>query len=185
MARPHSHILRDLGFILINIVLAILMVKYNVISQVLDYSSGLGYLSIFVAGMFYSSIFTAAPATVALYEISEQTPILIVAAIGAVGALLSDLFLFTFVRNSLSDDIVRIFKKFHKSHGYRYKFLLRPYFHWLVVFMGGLIIASPLPDELGLAIMGFTKLDPKEFAIVSLFFNFLGIAIIGYLAWIS
>lgn len=183
--RSHSHILRDVVFILLNVILAIFMAKYHFSSRILDYSSSLGYLYIFVAGMFYSSIFTVAPATIALYTISQQTPILIVASIGAAGALLSDLFLFIFVRDALSEDIVSILKKFHRFHGHRYKFLLQPELRWLIVFIGGLIIASPLPDELGLAIMGFTKLDSKEFAIVSLFFNFLGIAIIGYLAWIS
>jgi len=45
-----------------------------------------------------------------------------------------------------------------------------------------LIIASPLPDELGVALLGTTKQKTKEFLILSYFMNFLGISGISYLA---
>ena len=47
---------------------------------------------------------------------------------------------------------------------------------------GGLILASPLPDELGVAVLGFSKMRLKYFALLSFVFNFLGIAVIGLVA---
>jgi hypothetical protein len=48
--------------------------------------------------------------------------------------------------------------------------------------MGGLIIASPLPDELGLALMGFVKTNNWTFAIISILCNALGIFVIAVVA---
>lgn len=181
--KPHPHILRDFGIIVLSVVISYYIVDSNLIHKALEYSEALGYLSSFVAGMLFTSVFTAAPASVALFELAQETPVLVVAAIGALGALLGDIMLFKFVRDSLSEDIVAIFKKFGRVHKEHFKFLLKlSYLRWLMVFLGGLIIASPLPDELGLMMMGFSKINSKEFAILSLFFNFLGIALIGYAA---
>ena len=182
-SEPHPHIFRDIGIIFLSIIIAFYIADSGLIHKVIDYSKALGYLSSFVAGMLFTSVFTAAPAGVALFEIAKDEPILIVAFVGALGALLGDLMLFRFVKNSLREDILVILKKLSKD---RFKFLLKlSYLRWLVVLLGGLIIASPLPDELGLMLMGFSKLDSKLFAILSFFFNFLGIALIGYLAWVS
>lgn len=177
----HPHVLRDLGIIVINVVLAIYMAETGIVNKILDYSSNLGVISIFIAGMLFTSVFTVAPASVVLFQMSQTSPVVIVAFIGALGALLGDMLIFKFVRDSLSEDIIAIFKRFNRKN--RFKFLLKlSYLRWLVVFLGGLIIASPLPDELGLMLMGFSKLDSKLFALLSFFFNLLGIALIGYFA---
>jgi uncharacterized membrane protein YdjX (TVP38/TMEM64 family) len=50
--------------------------------------------------------------------------------------------------------------------------------HYLVYAFAGLIIASPLPDELGVALLaGFTHIKPWKFAIISYVCNTLGILI--------
>ena len=55
-------------------------------------------------------------------------------------------------------------------------------FRWLTFFAGGFIIASPLPDELGIALLGFSKLKTSLFVPLSFTFNFLGICLIGIAA---
>ena len=49
-------------------------------------------------------------------------------------------------------------------------------------FVGGLIIASPLPDELGISLFGFSKIKMSWFIPLSFIFNFIGIVLIGVVA---
>ncbi|MFH1990444.1 MAG: hypothetical protein ABIJ19_01135 [Patescibacteria group bacterium] len=55
-------------------------------------------------------------------------------------------------------------------------------FRWSLAFLGALVIASPLPDELGLMMLGFSKMKTSLFVPVSFLFNSLGILIIGLIA---
>ncbi|OGG78335.1 hypothetical protein A3A36_01445 [Candidatus Kaiserbacteria bacterium RIFCSPLOWO2_01_FULL_52_12b] len=55
-------------------------------------------------------------------------------------------------------------------------------FKWLIPFVGALIIASPLPDEAGLAMMGLSKMKTSVFIPISFALNFLGILAIGIFA---
>ena len=48
----------------------------------------------------------------------------------------------------------------------------------LVPIFAGFIIASPLPDELGVAIFGAVKYEPRRFLLISYILNFIGILIV-------
>ena len=47
---------------------------------------------------------------------------------------------------------------------------------------GAIIIASPLPDELGLAMMGLSRVPIAAFIPISYTMNFLGILLIEFIA---
>ena len=155
------------------ILLAILLVRMGIVSQFIQITASMKILSSFVAGMFFTSVLTVAPASVALGALSTSTPLLVVAFWGACGAALVDYILFTFFRKDVSIDIKgmlkpsmrrRILSLFH--HGF---------LKWLVVVSGALIIASPLPDELGLAVLSFSHVKTKELLAVTFSMNFFGI----------
>jgi hypothetical protein len=55
-------------------------------------------------------------------------------------------------------------------------------FRWFITSIGALIIASPLPDELGLAFLGLSRIPFKLFVPISFVFNVIGIYIITILA---
>jgi hypothetical protein len=55
-------------------------------------------------------------------------------------------------------------------------------FRAVMPFLGALIIASPLPDELGLVFLGISKLKTRYFLPLSFVLNFFGILIIGLIA---
>jgi hypothetical protein len=55
-------------------------------------------------------------------------------------------------------------------------------FRWLTFFAGGLVIASPLPDELGISLLGLSRVRIRWFVVVSYAFNFLGILLIALAA---
>jgi len=123
----------------------------------------------------------------------------LIAFIGAFGAILSDYLIFRFVRNKLIDEInlfmeeiksitkpvsnleffeeirVILWKKISESSVWRV----------LIPAIAGFIIASPLPDELGVAIFGATKFNPKTFVIICYCLHFLGIFFITSLGAIK
>jgi hypothetical protein len=71
----------------------------------------------------------------------------------------------------------------HRTFGKRMRsfFKLR-LFRWLSLFVGGLIMASPLPDEVGISLMGMSKIKVPWFVTLSFVFNFIGIVLIGLAA---
>ena len=131
----------------------------------------------FVAGLFFTSVVTTAPAVIVLGELALEGNVFLVALFGAAGAVIGDYILFAFVRDRVSEDIAHIMNK-----GQRGKFralMRRKTFKWLLPFLGGLIIASPLPDELGLTLLGMTRMKTSRFVPLSYLFNFIGILLIG------
>ena len=176
-----NHILQDIALILFSVLIAVLLVHTNVLASFLISIRELGIVGAFVAGMFFTSLFTTAPAIVTLGEISFLQGIFNTALFGAAGAVVGDLIIFRFVRDRFSGHVAEIMT--HQSVWRRFHLLFkRRFFRWITFLVGGLILASPLPDELGIAVLGFSKMRVKYFALLSFVFNFLGIVVIGLVA---
>jgi hypothetical protein len=174
-------LIQDVAIIFFSILIAIVLVKTRLISDLLLSSERFEYVGAFFAGMFFTTIFTTAPAIVTLGNIAEHTSILNTAVYGAIGALIGDLFIFKFIRDRLSEHLYDLVS--HNSLWKRIKHLFKfRYFRWFTFLIGGLIIASPLPDELGIGLLGFSNMKVKHFIPISLFFNFIGILLIGIVA---
>jgi hypothetical protein len=152
----------------------------DAVSYFLDSASEMKILASLLAGMFFTSIFTVAPATAALAGIAEHYSVFWLAFFGAVGSVLGDYLIFRFVRDDLSDALFALIKK-DVPERWRAIFHLR-IFHYVMPFFGALVIASPLPDEIGLAVWGLSKLETKYFLPLSYSLNFLGILLVGSLA---
>ena len=102
------------------------------------------------------------------------------AGVGGLGAVLGDLILFGLVRHSMREDVEHLVS----LPRYRRFFAIfhRRMFRWILPFVGALIIASPFPDELGIALMGVTRMKPLTLIGISYVMNAIGIAIIGLAA---
>ena len=172
--------MRDLGIIILSIVIAIILVKTGAFKSLLTSTQELRFIGSFVAGIFFVSVFTAAPATVVLAEIAQSNSIFWVAFFGGIGALVGDLIIFRFIKDRLSEDFLYLIKK-SKSERLISIFQLK-LFRWLIPFIGALIVASPLPDELGLTMMGLSKMKTSLFIPLSFLLNFLGIMTVGLIA---
>lgn len=169
--------MRDLAIVAISILAAVLLAKTEILKDILAANKESILISSFISGLFWTSVFTTAPATVALAEIAQFNSILLIAFVGGIGALIGDLIIFRFVKNHLAGDIDYLMKKTKKERWFSI-FKLK-IFRWLIPLIGALVIASPLPDELGLALMGVARLKTAFFIPVSFAMNFLGILIIG------
>src|SRR3989338_8437814 len=174
-------LLQDIAIIILSIILAVILVKTDALIKILTSAKELELLGSFIAGIFFTSIFTTAPAIVTLGEIARANSILPTAIFGAIGAVVGDLIIFRFVRDRLSEHLMEIIK--HQGAGKRIKLLFKlKIFRWLTFLAGGLIIASPFPDELGISLLGFSKMRTLCFTPLSFTFNFIGILLIGWIA---
>ena len=176
-----NHILTDVAIIVLSVLVAVLLVQTEVLTNLLASAGDMEIFGAFIAGAFFTSIFTTAPAIAALGEISLLQGIFYTALFGAMGSVLGDLVIFRFVRDRFSEHVSEIMT--HQSVWRRFHLLFkRRFFRWFTFLVGGFILASPLPDELGIAVLGFSKMRVKYFALLSFAFNFLGILAIGLVA---
>ena len=180
MENSKSNIARDLLIIVLSIVIAIILVKTGILNELLISLQEWRFLGNILAGAFFVSIFTAVPAGVILFEAATVGSVWEVAFFGAIGALIGDLLIFRFVKNNLVESVKSLISQARRERIISI-FELK-IFRWVVPFIGALIVASPLPDEIGLAMMGFAKMETKFFIPISFFLNFIGILILGLLA---
>lgn len=177
MIRKKTHLLIDALVIIFSIILTVVLVRSGWLEHWL--AVGNIWLNSFMAGIFFTSIFTAVPATASLVQLTQNNSVWLVAFIGSLGALGGDLFIFNFIKDRLKQDIIYLLS-FNQPRHQRIKVIFKQrLFHWLLPLVGALVVASPLPDELGLVLLGLSKIKRWLFIIISLALNFLGILCIG------
>lgn len=171
---------KDLVIIAASVVVGLFFLKTGVIKHILVSSGEFEYLGIFIAGMFFTSVFTTVPATVVIGEMSTTVNLPGLVFISGLGALFGDFIIFKFFKDSIGEDLEALFT-FHKKKRWKHLFKTK-LFKIFITLVGGVIIASPLPDELGLALMGFSKTNTWFFAIISLLCNSAGVLAIALVA---
>ena len=171
---------RDLALVVFSILIAIIFAKTGALQDLITSTQEVRFIGSFIAGILFVSVFTAAPATVALGEIAQSNSIITVAIIGGLGALIGDLLIFRFVRDKVSQDFSYLVK-LSRTERFFSVFKLK-LFRCLIPFVGALIVASPFPDEVGLAMLGLSKTKTSVFIPLSFFLNLIGILIIGLIA---
>lgn len=166
-------LIKNLSIVFLSVLIAIILAKTDAFKDLLISIQGLKFIGSFIAGIFFISVFTVAPASVMLFKIAQTTPIWEVAILGGLGAVVGDFIIFRFIKNNFADEIINLLKKtkIQKIAG----IIHLSAFRWLVPFIGALIIASPLPDELGLTMMGLSKVKTSTFVLISFILNSLGI----------
>lgn len=178
--KKRAHFIADVVVIVVSVVFAVILAKTGFINRILVSTLELEFVGSFVAGIFFTSIFTVAPATVILGTIARETSVWLVALCGGLGALLGDFIIFHFVERRLAEDFAYLLQKTDIE---RFASIFhRRLFRWLFQFVGALVVASPLPDELGLAMMGLSKIRLSLFVPISFFLNSVGILAIGLIA---
>jgi len=180
---------RNLFFLSGSIIVACILLQLPYFQSLLSKLEYFGYFGAFISGMFFSYGMTAAPATAVLFTLGKSLNPFLIALVGAGGTVIGDYIIFRFVKNRLIDEIrelsheinnkskpfsdlivserrrIMLWRKVSKSKIWRV----------IIPIIAGFIIASPLPDELGVALFGAVKYDPKKFILYSYLLNFLGI----------
>jgi len=156
---------------------AVWLAKSHIIASVVANMGEYSELGAFASGLFFTSVLTTVPAIIALSEFSHFMPFWHLALLGGFGALVGDLLIFRFVRSNLVERIVRAactpgVRRFGRS-------LAAGPLWWIAPIAGAIVIASPLPDELGLLMMGLSNIRLVQFVPLSLIANSAGIYMIA------
>ena len=126
-----------------------------------------------MGGILFVFTFTAALGVVVLASLVDTYPIASIALVAGFGSLLGDLVIFRFVRERLLQEIQSIYNRLGGEN--LTQILHKVYLRWTLPILGALVIASPLPDELGVTLMGISDIRPSRFAVLSYFLNTAGI----------
>ncbi|MBI4452492.1 hypothetical protein HY637_03620 [Candidatus Woesearchaeota archaeon] len=175
------HILAYPKFLLlfITFVVAYLLFTGRAYYPLNNFVISIGYLGMFIAGAMFAYGFTAAPATAMMLIMAKELNIVTAGLIGGLGALAGDLIIFSFIRLSFADEIKKlshekIFKKFNGNIPIHIKKYVIPVF-------AGFIIASPLPDEIGVTLLAAYKhVSVEFFMLISYVLNTIGIFFVLY-----
>jgi hypothetical protein len=165
---------KNLTFLFVSILVAFFLFRNEAFHQYFLNLGALEYLGAFLSGFFFVSTFTIAPASILLFILAESLPIIPVALIAGIGAMAGDLTIFQFFKNDETDkEIIMLFKE---MGGKSILHLLNSkHLRWTWPFIGALIIISPLPDEIGVSLMGISKLPTWYFLVLSYVLNTIGI----------
>lgn len=162
--------------LVLSLILFFYLVKTPLVDSVIKQIGTLGYAGAFITGMFFVSTFTVAPAAVVLFHIAENLHPLEVALLAGLGAMIGDYIIFRFVRDRVFDELRPLFLKLRTP---KVKIIFKsPYFAWILPIAGAAIIASPLPDEVGVSMLGLSRIRQWQFFLLTFFLNAAGIFLI-------
>ena len=137
----------------------------------------MGYFGTFLAGLLYPYALTSAAGTGILLILAKEQNLLLAGIIAGIGALISDLLIFLFIKHGFWDEVQKLSKET----------VVRTFNRWipdsvrvyLVATFAGILIASPLPTEIGIILMASIKnMSIKKFIILVYFLHASAIFII-------
>ena len=136
-----------------------------------------GIFGVLLAGMLYTYSFTASAGALLLISVSNDFSPGLIAVVGGVGSLISDLTIFKLIRNDLHREVARIgraplVKRIGASPVFKEK--------WFRDALGALILASPLPDEIAIAIIASAKIKEDAFLYLAFVADMVGIFVLVY-----
>ena len=141
---------------------------------------GLGewsYLGAFFAGILFVFTSTVATAVVVFHILGEVMSPWTIGLIAGLGALLGDYLIFMLIRRYIAEHTKRLAKSIHASSWFR--FAKSKHFDWILPLIVIIIVALPFPDEVGMALLGISKIKPYQFIILAFVLHSITIALIA------
>jgi len=173
----HKWKYKNLTVAFLSIILAIFLFRSEAFHSFLLHLGSFGYIGAFIAGMLFVSTFTVATSALILLILAETLSPIEIGLIAGLGAVVGDMLIFKLVKDNLAAEIVDVYNHVdHKKH--LKKLFHTKYFSWSLPVIGALIIASPLPDEIGVSLMGISKMGTTKFLILSFVLNSIGIFLV-------
>ena len=140
------------------------------------------YISHFLAGILLSFGFTT-PLGVGFFITSYPAIILLATFIGGIGAMIGDMIIFKTMKFSFMNEFKelerkKIIKKIEKIVEKNRHVLIR---HYLLYIFAGIVLATPLPDEVGISMLaGLTTIKPLKLAVISFLLHSTSIFLLLY-----
>lgn len=169
---------KKLTILLISIIAAYMIFTNSKIQLILP--SEAGFFSIFLAGIIFAFGFLA-PFATGFFIALDPSSIITVSLIASLGTLISDMFIFKFIKLSFLDEFIYlrespIIKEINSIIDKSFLHKIKAYIYYSFI---GFMIASPLPDELGVSMLaGMTRIKSWVLAILSYVLHFIGFIIL-------
>ncbi len=175
MRKNRSLIQRYKNTITVLVIILVLFVLLNNPATALWLRSlgNFGLAGAFVAGIFFVSSFTVAIAGVGLFFMAETMNPVTLSLVAGLGAVVGDYLIFRFIKDRVFEELKPLFLKIGGTRLHR--ILKSPHFHWLASILGAIIIASPFPDEIGIGLMGLSRIKNWQFLLLTFILNSVGI----------
>jgi len=144
--------------------------------------NNLGYFGDFISGILFAFGFTV-PFSIGFFITSHPVDIILATIIASVGSVVGDLVIFKTIKFSFIDEFKelekkKVLKKIGEIVKNNKHVLIR---HYLVYIFAGIILASPLPDEIGVSMLaGLTTIKTSTLAIISFILHAIPIYLIFY-----
>lgn len=162
--------------LILSLLLFFYLAKTPALDHVVRRLGELGYLGAFITGIFFVSTFTVTPAAVVLYHLADRLHPVEVAVLAGFGAMLGDYIIFRFIKDQVFNELKPLYRKYGRPYS---RIIFRsPYFAWILPLAGAFIIASPFPDEVGIGMLGVSKIKKWQFFLLALVLNTIGIFLV-------
>jgi hypothetical protein len=167
---------KNILFAILGLIFAVILSRYEPFHEFLLNLQDFGYIGAFFAGLLFVSTFTFATGAIILLIFAERLNPIELALIAGLGGVVGDFLIFKYIKNDLKREIEEIYKSFGGSH--ISKLFHTKYFNWTLPFIGAALIASPIPDELGVSLMGISKMSTKKFLLIAFILDFIGVFLV-------
>ncbi len=169
---------KNTAFLIISVIFFLLIAKTPWVQTLFTQLGDWGYVSAVIAGMFFVMTFTAAPALIVIYDLAKALNPIELSILAGLGSVIGDFIIFKFFKDKVFLELEPIITRLsNRPFVHIFK---TSYFAWLTPVLGAIIIASPLPDELGITLLSVSKIKKWQFIILSFFLNSLGFMAIIY-----
>lgn len=164
---------KGLTLVAASILLTVFGSESKILNQSIFNISQIPIIGAFIAGILYVSASTAAFGVFLLLGLSKNLSPIEVAIIAGTGGAVADFVIFRFLKGDLIGEITPIYNKMGGKH--LTQLMHHKYFRWSLPIIGAIIIASPFPDEIGIGLMGISKIKNYQFILLSLMLDIGGI----------
>lgn len=167
---------------ILSILLAYYIFSRPEVSDFIFYLDEISYLGIFIAGIFIAFGFSA-PFAVGFFITAQPQNLVLAVILGGLGAMTGDILIFKSIKFSFMNEFKelkreKVIKKIREIVQKHTPLLIK---HYLLYVFAGFIIATPLPDEVGVSMLaGLTTIEPKKLAAISFVLHTIAIFLILY-----
>lgn len=165
---------KHLTYFFVSLLVVAVLAQFPQFHLFMHQLSKAGYWGAFIGGVLYVSTFTAAIGALLLISMTETVPIIPLCLLAGLGGLVGDMIIFRFIRSSVQSELHRLYYAFGG------KFITRIFkknkpLSWILPILGAIIIASPLPDEVGVSMLGVSQIRTVHFTIMAFSLNAMGV----------
>lgn len=173
----HKKLIIDTSIFILSLAFAWYFLRNGFLNSLIMMVLPLKFVAEFTAGLLYASFLTSPIAIAMIVVLAKSNNPLTLALLAGLGAAVMDLLIIRFLRKNLSQEIDLIARelRFKKINNFLSKWKL----DCITPIIGAIIIASPLADELGLLMLGVSKLKYPEIAVLTYILNTAGILLIA------